>query len=55
MSAEIPVEFQQVCFVVIQRTFINTVFKILDNRFLPIVLSRYSGSGSLIGICLQAY
>jgi hypothetical protein len=38
--------------VVIQTAFINAVFEILNNCVLPIVLSRYSGSGSLIGFGL---
>jgi hypothetical protein len=52
---EIRVEFLEVRFVVDKTALIYAVFKILDNRILPIVLNRHSGSGSLVGFSLQAY
>jgi hypothetical protein len=55
ISTKIRVELLKVRLVVKQTTFVSVVFYVLDNRVLPLSLYLNSGSGSLIGICLQAY
>jgi hypothetical protein len=54
ISTEIRIKLQQVQFVVRETSLVNVVFQVTNNRVLPVVLSRYPGSGGLIGFNLKA-
>jgi hypothetical protein len=52
---EIRIELLEVVLVVAKTSLFSIVFNVTKYSFLPIMLFWYPGSGSLVGISLQAY